>query len=71
MMAARRLTVKDILNLDSGVYAATMDGVGEIQIRRQKKGYGYDILYPRRKNGWRDVRMYGESGEYYGCTTER
>ncbi len=63
------MTTKKILELESGIYTATMEGE-EITIRREK-GFGFEIVHSPNSKGWCEVTMYDEDGNLEGQTVER
>ena len=63
------MNVREIINLDSGIYTAEMDGES-VTICREK-GYGFSIRHTPKKNGWCEVSYYDEDGNYEGESVEK
>ena len=56
--------VREIINLESGIYTAEMDGESVTIFR--EKGYGFSIVHAPQENGWCEVGYYDEEGNYEG-----
>lgn len=63
------MSVREIVNLESGIYTAETGGESVTIFR--EKGYGFSIRHSPKKNGWCEVSYYDESGNYEGMGVEK